>query len=82
MDLIGWLIIGLFGGGISGWIVGLRIVQGCLPTIVVGILGGVVGGWLTQQMGLGRADGFIGAVVVATLGGVVIRLVLRALEEH
>jgi uncharacterized membrane protein YeaQ/YmgE (transglycosylase-associated protein family) len=82
VDLLGWLVIGLFGGGISGWIVGLRSVQGCLPTIVVGILGGVVGGWLTQQMGLGRAEGFIGAVVVATLGGVVVRLVLRALEDR
>lgn len=82
MDLFGWLVIGLFGGGISGWIVGLRSVQGCLPTIAVGIVGGVVGGWLTQQMGLGRAEGFIGAVVVATLGGVVVRLVLRALEDR
>jgi uncharacterized membrane protein YeaQ/YmgE (transglycosylase-associated protein family) len=80
--VIGWLVIGLFAGIISGWIVGTRSVQGCLPTMVVGILGGVIGGWLTEQMGLGRAEGFVGAVVVATLGGVVVRLVLRALEER
>jgi uncharacterized membrane protein YeaQ/YmgE (transglycosylase-associated protein family) len=82
MDLFGWLVIGLFAGTLSGWIVGTRSVQGCLPTMVVGILGGVVGGWLTEQMGLGRAEGFVGAVVVATLGGVVVRLVLRALEDR
>ena len=80
--MIGWLVIGLFAGAISGWIVGTRSVQGCLPTMVVGIVGGVVGGWLTEQMGLGHAQGFVGAVVVATLGGIVVRLVLRALEER
>ena len=51
MDIIGWLILGLLAGGISGWIVGVRSVAGCLPTIVVGILGAVIGGWVVQQMG-------------------------------
>lgn len=78
--LIGWLIIGLLAGSISGWIVGLRSVQGCLPTIVVGVLGGVLGGWLTEQMGFGHAEGFIGALVIATFGGIVVRLVLKAIE--
>jgi uncharacterized membrane protein YeaQ/YmgE (transglycosylase-associated protein family) len=77
---IGWLIIGLLAGSLSGWVVGLRSVQGCLPTIVVGIVGAVVGGWLSEQMGLGRAEGFIGALVFATLGSIVVRLVLRAIE--
>ena len=80
-SVIGWLIIGLLAGGFSGLIVGVRSVQGCLPTIVVGILGAVVGGWLVEQMGLGQAEGFIGAVIVATVGGVVVRLVLRSLER-
>ena len=48
IDLLGWIIIGLLAGSISGWFVGTRSVQGCLPTIVVGILGAVVGGWLTR----------------------------------
>jgi uncharacterized membrane protein YeaQ/YmgE (transglycosylase-associated protein family) len=80
--LIGWLIIGLLAGSISGWVVGLRSVQGCLPTVVVGVAGAVVGGWLTEQLGLGHGQGFVGAVLVATLGGIAVRLVLRALEER
>lgn len=78
--LFGWLVIGLLAGSISGWVVGLRSVQGCLPTVVVGVLGAIIGGWLTEQMGLGHVQGFIGALVVATFGGIVVRVVLRAIE--
>ncbi len=80
LDLLGWLILGLLAGAISGWFVGTRSVQGCLPTIVVGILGGIVGGWLARQMGFGQIEGFVSALVFATIGAIIIRLVLRAIE--
>ena len=79
-DLIGWIILGLLAGAISGWFVGTRSVQGCLPTIVVGILGGIVGGWLSHELGFGQIEGFFGALVFATIGAVIVRLVLRAIE--
>jgi uncharacterized membrane protein YeaQ/YmgE (transglycosylase-associated protein family) len=79
-DLLGWIVIGLLAGSISGWIVGTRSVQGCLPTIVVGILGAIVGGWLAGQLGYGRMEGFVGALVFATIGSIVVRLILRAIE--
>jgi len=82
MDIFGWLILGLLAGGISGWFVGTRSVSGCLPTVVVGIVGAVIGGWIVHQMGFGQAQGFIAALVVAILGSVVVRLVLRALETR
>ena len=80
MDLLGWLVIGLIAGVVSGWIVGTRSVRGCLPTIVVGVIGGVIGGWLSEQMGFGPVQGFIGAIVFATIGGILVRIVLRAIE--
>ncbi|HLX36049.1 MAG TPA: GlsB/YeaQ/YmgE family stress response membrane protein [Candidatus Limnocylindrales bacterium] len=79
-DLIGWIIFGLIAGAISGWFVGVRSVQGCLPTSLVGILGGIVGGWLAFQMGFGTPGGFFGALVFAILGSILVRLVLRAME--
>jgi uncharacterized membrane protein YeaQ/YmgE (transglycosylase-associated protein family) len=79
-DLLGWIIIGLLAGSISGWFVGTRSVQGCLPTIVVGILGGVVGGWLTRQLGNGQTEGFFGALALAIIGSIIVRIVLRAIE--
>jgi uncharacterized membrane protein YeaQ/YmgE (transglycosylase-associated protein family) len=81
-DLLGWIILGLFAGAISGWVVGVKSVQGCLPTIVVGILGAIVGGWLSRELGYGQIEGFIGAVVFATIGSIVVRLVLRAIEGN
>ena len=82
IDLLGWIIIGLLAGSISGWFVGTRSVQGCLPTIVVGILGAVVGGWLTRQLGNGQAEGFFGALVLAIIGSIIVRIVLRAIEGN
>ena len=82
LGLIGWIVVGLLAGSISGWFVGSRSVQGCLPTMIVGVIGGVLGGWLSQGMGLGRVEGFLGALVFATIGAVAVRLVLRALESN
>lgn len=82
MSVLGWLIIGFLAGSISGWFVGVRSAQGCLPTILVGIIGGFVGGWLSEQMGLGQVQGFVGALVFATLGAVVVRMVLKAVEGN
>lgn len=82
MGPIGWIVIGLIAGSISGWIVGNRSVSGCLPTMVVGIVGGVIGGWLSRELRFGEVEGFIGAVVFAVLGAILVRLVLRALERR
>jgi uncharacterized membrane protein YeaQ/YmgE (transglycosylase-associated protein family) len=80
LDLIGWIIFGLIAGGISGWFVGARSVQGCLPTAVVGILGAVIGGYLARALGYGQVEGFVSSLIFAILGSIVVRLVLRAIE--
>lgn len=79
-DLLGWIILGFLAGGISGWFVGTRSVQGCLPTIVVGILGAIVGGWIARELGYDSTLGFFTALVFAIIGSIVVRLILRALE--
>lgn len=80
MGLVGWIVVGFLAGSISGWIVGDRTARGCLPTIVVGVVGGIVGGWLARELDYGQIQGFIAAVVFASIGAVLVRLVLRALE--
>ena len=81
LGLFGWIFVGLIAGSISGWFVGSRSVQGCLPTMIVGVVGGVIGGWLAGVMGLGRIEGLIGALVFATIGAILVRLILRAIER-
>ncbi|HEY3523326.1 MAG TPA: GlsB/YeaQ/YmgE family stress response membrane protein [Candidatus Limnocylindrales bacterium] len=80
MGLIGWIVVGFIAGGLSGAVIGDRTARGCLPNIVVGIIGGIVGGWIAVQMGFGQTNGFIAAVIVAFVGAIVVRLVLRALD--
>ena len=80
MNIVGWIVIGFLAGSISGWFVGVRSAQGCLPTIVVGIVGAIIGGWLSTQLGFGSVQGFIAALIFATLGAVLVRIVLRAIE--
>ncbi len=78
--VIEWIVVGLIAGAISGALVGGRTARGCLPNIVVGIIGGVIGGWLAQQMGFAPVNGLIAAIVVATLGSIVVRLILNAMD--
>jgi uncharacterized membrane protein YeaQ/YmgE (transglycosylase-associated protein family) len=80
LGIVGWIVVGFVAGAISGALVGGRTARGCLPNIVVGILGGVVGGWLAEQMGFEPVSGLITIIVVATLGSIVVRLVLNALD--
>ena len=81
MNVVGWIVIGFLAGSISSWFVGTRSAQGCLPTIVVGIVGAIIGGWLAGEFGFGSVQGFIAALIFATLGAVIVRIVLRALER-
>lgn len=80
MSFIGWIVIGLLAGAISGWFVGTKSVQGCLPTIVVGILGALIGGYLARGLNNEPVQGFLGALAFAVIGSIVVRIVLRAIE--
>lgn len=77
MDLIGWIVVGLIAGALSGRVVGGRTARGCLPNVVIGVLGGIVGGYLSRELlGHDRTVGFLGAVIVAFAGAVIVRFLL------
>jgi uncharacterized membrane protein YeaQ/YmgE (transglycosylase-associated protein family) len=80
MNIVGWIVIGFLAGSISGWFVGTRSAQGCLPTIVVGIIGAIIGGWLAAQLGLGHRARVHRRADLRDDRAVVVRIVLRALE--
>ncbi len=80
MDFVGWIVVGFLAGALSGAVVE-RGPHGCLANTLVGILGGLLGGWFaTAQLNQDTTHGFLGALLVAFLGAVVIRLILDALE--
>jgi uncharacterized membrane protein YeaQ/YmgE (transglycosylase-associated protein family) len=76
-NFIGWIVIGFLAGSISGWFVSSRSPQGCLATIVVGVVGGLIGGWLSSALGLGQVQGFIGALMFATIGAIIVAACVR-----
>jgi uncharacterized membrane protein YeaQ/YmgE (transglycosylase-associated protein family) len=78
VEPIGWIVVGFIGGVLSGLVVPGREARGCLSNVLVGVLGGIVGGWLFRELALGDPRGFLGAVLVAFVGSVIVRLVISA----
>lgn len=82
LDVIGWIVVGFVAGWLSGLVVPGRTARGCLPNILVGVLGGLLGGFLARELRIGDPTGFLGAIVVAFIGAVIVRIVIGALDRH
>ena len=77
LSILGWIIIGFLAGALSGLVVRDRTAGGCLANILIGILGGIVGGFLAKQLfGENQIYGWIGALIVAFIGAVIVRWLL------
>ncbi len=77
LGIIGWIVIGFLAGAFSGIVVANRTPGGCLANILIGVLGGLVGGFLARQLFPNEAVyGWIGALVVAFVGAVIVRWLL------
>jgi uncharacterized membrane protein YeaQ/YmgE (transglycosylase-associated protein family) len=82
LGIFGWIIIGLIAGALAGMFVPGRQRIGCIGTLLVGVAGGLLGGWLWENvLGMGEASGWLGAIVIATLGAILVLLVLRAMSS-
>ena len=81
MDFVGWIVVGFFAGALSGAVVDRGGPRGCVANTLVGILGGLLGGFIaTHYFNASSTNGFLGAVLVAFLGAIIIRLILNAME--
>ena len=80
MGIIAALII----GGIAGWLAGL-IVRGAgfgiLGNIVIGIIGALVASWLLPQLGVNLGSGTVRDIVNATIGAVIILVILSLIRR-
>jgi uncharacterized membrane protein YeaQ/YmgE (transglycosylase-associated protein family) len=79
MWLLWTIIIGILAGFIAGKIVKGHG-MGTLMDLLVGIVGSVLGGWIFTLLGL-AAYGLIGQLVMATVGAVVLLLIVRAIKK-
>jgi uncharacterized membrane protein YeaQ/YmgE (transglycosylase-associated protein family) len=73
------LIIMLIVGAIAGWLAG-QIVRGfgfgLIWNMVIGIIGAFIGVWLLRQLGFMPFAGFIGSIVNATIGAVILLVIV------
>lgn len=83
LGIFGWIIVGLLAGALAGFFVPGRERYGCLGTMLIGIAGGFLGGFLwVNLLNQDPASGWLGALVIATLGAVIVLLILRAMRRN
>mgnify|MGYP003590531905 FL=1 len=80
MELLYFLLIGL----IAGWLAGLLVKGGGFGVVgdmVMGVLGAFLGGFLFRSLGLSASGGMLGSIIVATIGAIVLILLLRLIRR-
>jgi len=78
--LLIWLVV----GAVAGWLAGMIVKGGgfgLLGGIGVGIVGAFIGGWLLPKLGIALATGIVGVILTATIGAVVLLLLLRLIRR-
>lgn len=79
MNIIIWIVSGI----IAGWLAGVIVKGsgfGIIGDFIIGLIGGVIGGWLSGLLGL-SASSWLGQILVATGGGVVLVLIVRTIRR-
>ena len=74
------LLVILVVGVVAGWL-GSKIVEGTgfglVGDLVIGIIGAFIGNWLLPRLGIRLSVGLFGAILDATIGAVVLLVILR-----
>lgn len=80
MDLLWFIVVGL----VAGWLAG-QVMKGggygFLGNLIVGVLGAMLGGFLFRSLGASPGSGLLAAIVVATIGAVVLLFVVRLFKR-
>ncbi len=81
----GWIVT-LVIGAIAGWLAARVLKRTCfgvIGDIIVGVLGGYIGAWLWDVLHLPPVGGvwFINAIVVSTVGAIVLLVLFRLIRK-
>ena len=78
------LVIFLIIGALAGWIAGSLVRGsgfGILGNMVLGILGAFAAGLILPQLGFTIGGGFLAALIHATLGAVILLVLVRLVKR-
>ena len=79
MDIIWFLLIGLC----AGWLAGQLTKGGSFGiwgNLIIGVIGAIVGGFVFRLLGLGPTS-ILGELIAATVGAILLIVILRALKK-
>jgi uncharacterized membrane protein YeaQ/YmgE (transglycosylase-associated protein family) len=77
------LFVFLIVGAIAGWLAGVLVKGGgfgLIGNIVVGIVGAFIAGLLLPRLGFGVGGGFFWAILHATIGAVILLVLIRIIR--
>lgn len=83
MTLAAILVIVIIGA-LAGWLAGLIVKGygfGLLGNIVVGIVGAFIAGLLFPRLGVSLGSGIAGSVLHATIGAVILLLLIKVIRR-
>jgi len=78
------VVIFLVIGALAGWLAGV-IVRGAgfgvLGNSIIGIIGALVGGFVFRLFGFDPSYGFIGSVITATIGAIIVLAIVVLIKR-
>ncbi len=78
------LIIFLLVGAVAGWLAGVIVKGygfGLLGNIAVGVVGAFIGSWLFGRLGIFAGGGYVGMLIGATVGAVILLFLIRLIRR-
>lgn len=78
------LLIILIIGAIAGWLAGIIVKGfgfGLFGNIVVGIIGAFIAGFLFPSLGLTFGNVYVGSIIHATLGAVILLFLIKLVKR-
>jgi uncharacterized membrane protein YeaQ/YmgE (transglycosylase-associated protein family) len=79
MDLtfVGWIIVGLLAGFVSGVIAGGRTLRGWMPSLFIGLVAAFIAGWALKSFaGVDSLTSIWVAAVIAAMVAILLRMVI------
>ena len=78
------ILIVLLVGAVAGWLAGL-IVRGAgfglIGDIIIGMVGAFIAHWLFPKLGLQLGSGIVRSILDATVGAVILLLIIRLIRR-
>ena len=78
------VVVFLVIGGVAGWLAGLILKGGgfgLIGNIVVGVLGAFLGGWLFGVLGVSIGGEWLGPIITATVGAVILLVIIGLIKK-